>query len=244
MSHGPLDRSRFEAIEAYVLGTMPADERERFEQNVAGDPELRAELESQRENIQAVELGGLTRMLRTVAAEGGGNTQGGTIHGWSKYLKYAAVIAIVAAGAIWWLDRMPVNERLYAEYFVADAGLPVAMGATRDPRFDDAMTAYKLGDFAEARAKWTDLLNQRPSSDTLRFYVASAALGSGDAGAAIPLFNMLSEETGSAFHEKARWYLFLAYLRAGELERLDAIGLYDDPTYGERARAIKARLDP
>ena len=44
MNQNPIDRTRFEAIEAYVLGSMSAAEREAFDQELTKDVTLRAEV--------------------------------------------------------------------------------------------------------------------------------------------------------------------------------------------------------
>jgi len=241
MNQKPLDRIRFEAIEAYVLGSISAAEREAFEQEMARDAALRAEMELQRENTLAVELGGMERMLRSVgAAHAGDATKWDS--GWSQYLKYAAVVSIVLSGAFWMLTRPSANNRLFAEHYEADIGLPVAMGATDDPAFADAMVAYKLGDYAEARGKWSLLLQAEPTNDTLRYYIASAALAMDDVAAAIPLFEEVAADPASAFRSKSKWYLFLAYMKTGDITKAEALPIDDDPTYGERAHAIKAEL--
>lgn len=241
MSQGALDRNRFEAIEAYVLGTMTGDERVRFDQDMAGDADLRQEMELQRENILAVELGGVARMLKSMSAEQGREERASG--SWKQYLKYAAIVTITLSGSLWLLSRPSENERLFAEHFTADPGLPVHMGVSTDPVFGDAMVAYKLGDYVEARAKWAPLLQQEPTNDTLRFYIASAALASGDADAAIPLFKELDEQTTSAFHDRSQWYLFLSYVRAGKAGEAKAMKLEDDAVYGERVRAITSKLN-
>lgn len=241
MSEGAIDRKRFETIEAYLLGTLPHAERLRFESEMAVDDTLRREVEMQRDHTLAVQLGGFTRMLEETRAEQAGIEQRSAKGPWS-YLKYAAAVALVASAAVWWLSRPTLNERLYAEYMVTDPGLPVAMGATDDYAFHDAMVAYKLGDHQEAIDKWTPLLQEDPANDTLRFYIASATLASGDAPAAIPLFEGLGRERASAFRTKAMWYLLLAYVKQGERDRALSIALDDDAVYGERVRAIKAEL--
>lgn len=111
------------------------------------------------------------------------------------------------------------------------------MGASTNSVFSDAMVAYKLGDYLEARAKWAPLLRREPTNDTLRFYIASAALASGDADAAIALFKELDAQPASGFHGRSQWYLFLAYVRAGKSEEAKATRLENDGTYGERVRA-------
>ncbi|MEX1132072.1 MAG: hypothetical protein WEC15_02505 [Flavobacteriales bacterium] len=220
---------------------MPTGERDAFEQVLATDAGLRAEVDLQRENTLAVELGGVERMLKTLGAE---HADDGTKRStpWGQYLKYAAMVAIVVSGAFWMLTRPTTNERLFAEHFTADPGLPVPMSSTNDQPFQDAMVAFKLGDLEEARDKWSSLLQAEPTNDTLRYYIASAALAMEDAAAAIPLYESISADRTSAFHQKARWYLFLAYVRSGDSAKAKAVPIDEDPTYGERARAIKAQL--
>jgi thioredoxin-like negative regulator of GroEL len=138
--------------------------------------------------------------------------------------------------------RPSANERLFAEHFTADPGLPVVMGVTTDPAFADAMVSYKEGHFAEARTKWSSLLQQKPLNDTLRYYMASASLAIDDAPAAIPLLEALSSDRASAFTAQSRWFLFLAYVKTGEVQKARAMSFDADPTYAERVRAIKAEL--
>ena len=240
MSEGALDRNRFEAIEAYLLGSMATAERDAFEQEMASDEKLRAEVDLQRENTLAIELGGVQRLLKEVRAEHA-QPELDRSSGWKTYLKYAAVVAIVLSGAFWVLTRPSANERLFAEHFTVDPGLPVPMGATDKPAFHDAMVAYKLGDFAEARGKWSALLQAEPTNDTLRYHIASAALAMDDAAAAIPLFEGIVADTTSAFHDKSQWYLFLAYIKADEVENAKAVPM-DDPAFSVQASAIKTQL--
>ncbi|MFN8352018.1 MAG: hypothetical protein U0U25_11185 [Flavobacteriales bacterium] len=241
MSDRTLDRATFEAIEAYVLERMDAAERIAFEQRLAADPLLRAELELEREHIRAVELGGLESMLKGIAAAERGASGGGH---WPRLLKYAAVVALVAGGALWWALRTPLNERLFAEHFVADPGLPVAMGVLDDPAFADAMVAYKEAAYPEARNKFRALLDHDPGNDTLHYYLGCTALAMDDASEAILHLRSIVGMERSAFGAKARWYLFLAYVRKGDNANARSVDLDADPVFNERARAIKVRLGP
>ncbi len=244
MSEAALHKDRFEAIEAFLLGTMGPEERQRFEQELAADAAFREEVVLQRENTLAVEMAGITRTLMAVRDEhheADNSSSGGN---WTSYLKYAAMVAVLILGAAWWFARPAENERLFAEYYVEDPGLPVPMSAVNDPVFQDAMVAYKLGDYAEARTKWGNLLQAEPANDTLRFYIANAYLAEGDAKAAIPLYEAVADEPASAFHVKARWYIFLAYLHEGRLNELPDSTLTNDPVYGERVRVIRSKLHP
>lgn len=240
MKEGTLDRPTFEAIEAYLLERMPAGERSAFEQRMTEDVTLREEVELERENIEAVELGGLSRALKGIAqAE---LLEEREAPQWTRILKYAAMISAIAGAAIWWMNRSPLSEQLYAEHFTPDPGLPVKMGATSHATFSDAMVAYKLGDYAEARSKWQPLLAIEPGNDTLRYYLASAWLAENNTAQAIPILEELAQESSSAFNIRAKWFLFLAYVRNGETAKAQAMALDNDPTYGDRVRAMKAEL--
>jgi len=244
MKQGALDRSRFETIEAYVLDNMPALDRARFEGEMVDDADLREEVLLQTENTLAIEWGGGSRLLRRIGAEQASARPDRISEraDRGRYLKYAAAIAIILSGSLWILTRPSTNERLYAEHFIADPGLPTPMSATNDFAFHDAMVAYKLGDHAEARSKWAALLQAQPANDTLRYYIASAALGMEDEVAAIPLFDGLTKDTASIFRDKAKWYLFLAYIKNDQVAKAKAISFDGDVPYGEQVRAIKAEL--
>ena len=243
MNEAALHKDRFEAIEAFLLGTLSPEDHRRFEQELAVDASLRDEVELQRENTLAIELAGVTRTLQSARAEHREATTASNGNSWATYLKYAAMVAVLVLGAVWWITRPAENERLFAEYYVEDPGLPVPMSAVSDPVFQDAMVAYKLGNYGEARTKWGNLLQREPDNDTLRFYIANTYLAEGDAGASIPLFQAVAETQSSTFQNKARWYLFLAYLQDGRLNELPDTTLVNDPTYGERVRAVRSKTD-
>lgn len=239
MNKGTLDRATFEAIEAYVLDRMSTSERAAFEERMAADADLRKEVALQQEHILAVELGGLLRTMQDAGRAHSALVGGGR---WPKLWRYAAMVAVVIAAAVWWLAHSPVNEQLYTEHFRPDPGLPVAMGATDDPAFADAMVSYKEGKYAEARAKWSPLLQMEPGNDTLRYFIAAAWMADGDAAAATPLLESLRMERGSVFHARVNWYLFLAYVRAGEEAKARSIDLEQDTVYGDRVRSITAQF--
>lgn len=235
-----LDKPTFEQIEAYVLDRLGAYERSAFEQRMATDPSLCAEVELERENILAIELGGMERMLKEVRGEHTvQREQGG---GWTTWLKYAAVVAVLLGAAIWFTLSPNSSERVFAAHFTPDPGLPVAMGTTDSHAFNDAMVAYKLGHFEEARNKWSQLLMAEPTNDTLLYYIASASLNMEQLRNAIADFEAVANDPASGFNSKSKWYLFLAYIKQGNLEKAKAMSLDDDPVYGTRVRAIKAQL--
>lgn len=241
MNERPLHQDRFEHIEAYLLDTLSAPDRARFEEELAADPALRHEVALQRENMLAVELGGLQSSLRNIMAANEQVAPRAT--GRYTFLRYAAMLAIVAGAAIWFALRPSANDRLYAEHYAVDPGLPVPMSISDDPVFHDAMVAFKLGAYDEARTKWETLRAQEPTNDTLLYYIASAALAQNDPDAAAPLLHQVADDHTSTFADKARWYLFLICVKEDDRACIASAGLEDHPVYGERVRTIQQRLD-
>ncbi|MCB0790887.1 MAG: hypothetical protein H6595_04160 [Flavobacteriales bacterium] len=229
------DKQRFERIEAFLLDRMTADERRRFEDEMAADVGLRDEVSAQHESMLAVELGGFDRVMREIRQGHGSERASGP--GWSWWAIAASVAALVAV-AVWWTTRPPVHERLFAEEFMPDPGLPSPMSATSDYAFQDAMVDFKLGNYSEAGTKWDVLLKKDPDNDTLLYFIANAEMASGHLDAAIPRLQKVAADQGSAFRKRARWYLFLARVGTGDLQGAQALRLEDDPEYGPRVKAM------
>ena len=239
MSAQDLDTERFGAIEAFLLDQMPADTHAAFIAAMEQDADLREEVEVQRDSMLSVELAGFTRTVQKVSTAHSATPKA---KGWATILKYAAMVALLLAGALWWTARPDKYQRLYAEYHVTDPGLPVPMSITKDLVFHDAMVAFKMGAYEEARTKWAPLLKAHPDNDTLRYYSASALLEMDSTDQAVSLLESLAKDSSSQFSRKAQWYLFLTYLHNGRTDLLGTLHLDDDPTYGARVQAIKAEL--
>ena len=241
-----LDKERFEKIEAYLMGSLPPGDMERFEAAMAGDPALRQDVDVQRQHMLAVELGGFERMLRKIGNDRSSSLREQAIGPWSyrwgRLLAVAASVAALVAVAVWWAARPPLNERLFSENFTPDPGLPVPMSATDDRGFQDAMVAYKLGDYQEAREKWTTQLQSKASNDTLRYYIAQAMLAMNDPGPAVPLLESVMNDSTSSFSDLARWPLFLAWIARGDIDRATKVHFPDDDPHLLTARSIQARL--
>lgn len=243
MNQSILDRTRFERIETYLLDRMGLEERAHFQQELREDPSLRAELDLQRENTLAIELGGMERQLKQLRAAHTERPSTG-IGKWSRPLRYAAAVAVLLGAALWYVARPSENEKIYAEFHVADPGLPVPMSATSKPIFHDAMVDYKMGIYDKAIAKWRTQLADAPDNDTLRYYIATAHLEAGDLNAAIALYKGLLDDGDTNFRSKAEWYLFLAQLRVGNEAAVRATEVAPDSPYASRIATIKERLGP
>jgi hypothetical protein len=212
---------------------------EHFRKELANDPSLRAELDALRENMLAIELGGLEREMKAAGAAFEGNAQRGGSFG---ILKLAAGVALLLSIGVGWVTRPTLSERLYADHHIVDPGLPVPMSATTDHAFHDAMVDLKMGDYHKAIAKWSALPNATTNVDTLRYYIGVAQLELGRADLAIPAFKVVANNANSTFRWKAEWHLLLAYLRSNDTKAALAMTIDPASPFAERAAAIQERL--
>jgi len=246
MKQQALHIARFEEIEAYLLGR--SSEPAQFEERMASDLDLREEVEVQRENMLAVELGGFSRTIAEISKR---NASADPVVGPAPVvrrastlwvLRIAAGVALLLGVAWWFLARPDAFDQVLAEYYVADPGLPVPMSATNDAAFHDAMVDYKMGAYPKAIAKWNVLLVNDPQNDTLRYYLANAQMADVNVVEAIQLYQGLSADTKSVFHDKAEWRLFLAYVHMHDAEQVQNFKVASGSPYAAEVSAIQELL--
>lgn len=136
----------------------------------------------------------------------------------SKKKKNYAFIAIAASlvatiGLFWFFTQKTGSEKLFAEYFVPDPGLPTNMSEMENFDFYDAMVDYKQGNYADAIDKWENQLKFKTESDTLHYFIGVAQLAKGDETEAIEHLKSVVDLSNSIFTKDAHYYLGLAYLK-------------------------------
>lgn len=219
-----ISQERFELIENYLEDKMSSVERTEFESRLITDPQLASQLEEVRSLILGIETAVLkdkmvafhedltpVKSLETARSKGRN-----PIWKWS-----VAAILIAAMGSFWMLRSGDQNDRLFAEHFSPDPGLPTTMSTTSNYVFYEGMVNYKQGDYKTALEKWSAIKDHSMGMDTLNYFRGVAHLANGDTESCIkylqPLWN--SEESG--FTNETAHYLGMAYLKGGDIE--DAI---------------------
>jgi len=153
----------------------------------------------------------------------------------------AVASAVVVLMGVWWSwFSSPSDERLYRAYFVADAGLPVAMGGsdTSHYTFYDGMISYKEGNYADALDRWASV---EQSTDTIQYFSGLAYMGLGQMASATEQLISVGGDRRSAFYKEANWYLALCYLRKGD--RRAAISLLKRIDDDEQAQSLLKKLE-
>lgn len=212
-------------FDAYVRDEAADHERRAIEARLREDAAFAAEWRAHEAALQATERDAVRDRIaaarsRYNVAEGTRTTgrEAAVRPLLRRSLAIAAAIAMaIVAGALWFLnDRTELTPDLLAvSYFEPAIGLPTRLGPAEDMQFEGGMVDYKLGEYELAIAAWAPLLEVRPGSDTLAFYLGVAQLGAKRPGAATEL---LGRVTAGPLAAEAQWYRALALLQTGDVE--------------------------
>ena len=136
-----------------------------------------------------------------------------------RYLIAAAVGLLILIGIFSLPKGGDPNEQLFAAYFQADPGLITTMSGGNNYAFNKAMVAYKEGKYKEAIDSWEKLYQNNPQNDSLNYFLGAAHLANAETQKAISYLEQVYPRVESSFQQESLWYLGLAYLKAGEVEK-------------------------
>lgn len=203
-----IDKALFERIESYLDQTMDTVERAAFEREMDADEMLRNEVVLQRRLIAAAEFFSHT----DESVEKAGHLRSAPVKKMRYWIWYAAAAVFLAV--IWfYTGNTNTPDKLFARYFIPDAGLPVVMSGVEDNYdFYNGMVSYKEGEYAKAIEIWKGLYDENAPNDTLRYFIGIACLNDNNPDA-IAYLLPVAENENSRWKPKAIWYLALAYLK-------------------------------
>jgi predicted Zn-dependent protease len=216
-----ISREEFEKLESYVMGTMDSSKIGLFEAELETNAELKNQLQEVRAMIIGIESAVLKDKLNEFHEELNPVRKLKSAPANSKrILKWAvAAIFVTAIGLLWMMNSGSANEKLFAEHFKPDPGLPTTMSSGSNFSFYDGMVDYKRGDYSSAIQKWENLmaLEQDPS-DTLNYFLGVAYLANKNATNAIPYLKATLKQDQSMFQRESYFYLALAFLKQNDTE--------------------------
>lgn len=210
---------RNEEVEKYLKNQMSDQETEAFRKRIEEEPELAAQVK----NVQLLTVGIAEAALTEKLNEYHKGIPTAKIKKMSvqsiRYRWLAAASVILILVAVWFSGMFTSrDQRLYSEYYVPDSGLVTAMGESDNYTFDLGMVDYKSEKYQLAITKWEALLKEKPESDTLQYFLASARLAKGDIQKAISDFEKVLTHPNSVFLSDTYWYLGLALLQQGKTD--------------------------
>lgn len=211
-----------ETIERYYNGLMPTDERLAFETKLQQDASFQTEVEDIKTLLLGIETQSLKEKMEVFHADLPIQMETGVSPTKVWFLRYrniAAAVIIIAASTSFWLFNDSSNEKLYANFFKPDPGLPTTMSTSDNYTFYDAMVNYKEGEYKKAISKWEKLEVKAPNNDTVIYFIGVAYLADNDTDSAIPYLQKSSTIIESVFLKDAYFYLGLAYLKKNNKEQ-------------------------
>ncbi|MGC1471498.1 MAG: tetratricopeptide repeat protein [Psychroserpens sp.] len=220
MNNNNISQELLESVERYYHDTMSRQERLDFEYRLENDDVFQTQVEDIQTLILGIENQSLKEQLDVFhegLPEGISEEKRGSFT-FPNLKIYVSAAVILLAVALLWVYSVPQNERLYADYFSPDPGLPTTMSTSNDYAFYDAMVNYKQGDYEKAIAKWEVLQKNQPENDTLNYFLGVAQLANKKEPLAIDYLKSVTKDSQSRFRNEAYYYLGLGYLKANNVE--------------------------
>lgn len=115
------------------------------------------------------------------------------------------------------------SESAIQQYAYQDVGLPTVMSGGGNYAFDDAMTYFKEGRYAEAAEKFGQLSSTN-TSDTLTYYLGAANYYSNNQPKAFDIWQSLAKT--SVFYPRMQYMTFFEVMKNGDKE--NAKRLYNE----------------
>ena len=217
-----ISKELLEIIERYINGTMTSKELKDFNQLLELDNEFKTKVEDVKTMLTGIETQALKEKLNEFHKDIPKTIVENTPKTKVRFLNFSkisiAAAIIIAVGSIWFFNTSK-NEKIYANFFKPDPGLPTTMSATNNFDFYDAMVNYKHGDYTIAIDKWQVLQERKPDNDTLNYFLGVAHLANKNVTDAIPyLERSIEAQDDFTFLDEAYLYLGLAYLKEGNIE--------------------------
>jgi len=233
-----------EDIVKFINGHIDDANANAFKQAMQNDPALAEEVEAQRKLSRLVQIAAIKQQLDTIHQEYAHeetNVIPGPKHTKTRLLwRWVATAAAIAGIGLFlflYKSGSSTNDKLFAEYFTDDAGVPSLMGNSTTP-FDDAMVYYKTGDYEQAAAKFEKLLSGKPGSDSLKYYQALCQVRLKNEDKAMQLLSSIPAIRGNELSLKAKWYISLLLIH--QKKSKEAVGILEKLTNPEFAYSRKA----
>jgi TolA-binding protein len=156
----------------------------------------------------------------------------------------AAILIILGVTLSLFLLQSSPHEKRYAQYYKKAVGLPVIMSGSpsmKDSKdFNESMNLYKDQQYQRALEGFQSLHENNAHNDTLNYFIGVTYLELDDPQSAI--YFLSKEFKTNNFQQKASFYLALAYLKTGAVEKCDsvlrAIVNHPEHPYSKQAKSL------
>ncbi|SRX52708.1 CDC27 family protein [Aequorivita sp. CIP111184] len=206
-----------ELIDAYLLGKLDTAELADFNERMKIYTDFKTLVEEQRLLFNSVEEYNLKNALdnfhEDIAEEPEKKWKN---IGWLALAASFLILIGVTSWAIFTSGNSP--EKVFAENFKPDPGLPTTMGTSSEYEFYYGMVNYKRKEYADAISRWEPIYGAHPENDTLVYFLGVANLANGNARQAEKYLQKANKKTKSVFYEDTKYYLALSLLKENKIQ--------------------------
>ncbi|MCG2420273.1 hypothetical protein K8089_14685 [Aequorivita sp. F47161] len=209
-------------IDAYLLGNLEAKELAEFNEKMNLSTNFKQKVEEQKTMMESAEEINIKDLLEDFHKE----IEDLSYSNWMSRgrLALAASVLILIAVSSWAIFFHENSaERVFAENFKPDPGLPTTMGTTANYNFYFGMVNYKRKNYTDAIASWEPLYAANPTNDTLVYFLGVANLANNNPRQAEKYLLLAQQNSESVFIEEAKHYLALTLLRKNNISEAKAI---------------------
>lgn len=228
----------FAWIDACLIGTAAAPERERFEEKMAADPAFRAVVEEHKMLVHGIEKHAMAQKMEDFHHEV--EAKPAIKRNYFRYAAAATILVVIGLSA-WQLFFAPSPaEKLYAEVFTPDPGLPTTMSRSDNYLFFEGMVSYKRQNYKGAISQWQGLYVQNPDNDTLTYFLGAAYMARGDVQNAQNFLMETRKDPKSVFYEETLYYLALSQLKENKTRQ--ALETLSESQWGKN-KALRDKIN-
>lgn len=231
-----LTEEQYELLEAYLQNELSPTDQVSFEKDIEADPELRAEVNRQREIRLGLRALGIQQALHraqmqyhdSLAVTQPEADQQTVVRPLSTWRYWAAAASFVLISGIGYYAYQQTDSRqadlAYTETFRADDELLKRFpSATVSPQtrktFLDAITHYRSGNYERVVEQLRTLPADKQTIPYKNYLLGLSYLASKQSAEAIPFLIRAQKTSLPELHRKAEWFLALAYVKNNQKER-------------------------
>ncbi|MDR7128982.1 hypothetical protein J2X69_001317 [Algoriphagus sp. 4150] len=215
-----------ELLDRFFKGKLTEEERQRLENLLQLDEDLREEFEFQQAAREAIIRNKhieLKSYLRDVDEELDAKPKKGEILPWTSLWKVAAGLVLVLGATFLFLkitdsNTDPQTSDSFLSYYNAYPNVvsPITRGEGFNPEDQEkaAFLAYESGNYRLSDSLFTGILPYQ--TDYIHFYKGISKFELGQYDSAILYFDNYLYSDGTQLRDQAKWYMALSYLVKGD----------------------------
>ncbi len=211
-------------IEKYLDKAMTSGEVMAFEQRIASEPDLSAEVKMQEAAIDALKRNeGLKSELKEIFDEVKQERRAKTKTVKPVYWAAAAILILVSTFALLYITskQSPDHNELYLAYYKPLAGPDIIRAenlSLEDKELEEALELYRVKNYDKAAQKFELLLDREKLDEKWWIYLANCYLSMDSPDKAAATLDRALQSQSNFTKQHAQWYMALLELKQGNIE--------------------------